>query len=64
MKRTLSLKCEALTPLTTDELVLLRAGEQQPALTLAPKECVDYLTQDSVIFCSNGCLTGPASCYC
>lgn len=64
MRRTLALKRESLTALTTDELTLLRAGDQQPAVTLPAKQCVDYLTQDSVIFCSNGCLTGPASCFC
>lgn len=64
MKRTLSLKREVLTPLTTDELTLLRAGHEAGALTLPPKACVTATTEDSVVFCSNGCLTGPGSCFC
>lgn len=62
MKRTLSLKREVLTPLTTDELAMLRGG-QLPA-TLDPAACLAATTEDSVIFCSNGCMTGPGSCFC
>ena len=70
MKRTLSLKREALTALTTDELAAFGgAGSQDPTppwitpKTLEPKECF-ATTQDSVLVCSGDCMTYGASCPC
>lgn len=73
MKRTLALKRESLTELSTDELALLRAagGETDPQptppqglpVTLAVKECL-ATTQDSMVVCSGDCITYRASCAC
>lgn len=63
MKRTLSLKREALIELTTEEMAAF-AGASPPdptppvflPHTLNPRECL-ATTQDSVIFCSGNCVT-------
>jgi hypothetical protein len=71
MKRTLSLKRESLTPLTTDELALLVAageGDPQPtppvfAPTTPLKGCAGT-TLDSMVVCSGNCMTHSPSCAC
>lgn len=62
MKRPLSLKREALTALTTDELAGLGAGGTLPA-TLVAKECLGT-TQDSRVVCSDGCTMYGSACHC
>ncbi len=71
MKRTLTLKRESLTVLTTEEMSFFGAGEGDPQptppiwapRTLVVKECL-ATTQDSMVVCSNSCMTGCASCAC
>lgn len=72
MKRTLSLRREALTELTTDELASFRgAGPTDPqptppwyvTHTLSPKDCL-ATTQDSAVVCSGDCMTRGTTCAC
>lgn len=71
MRRTLSLKRESLTALTTDELsMLVAAGEGDPqptppwyAPTSPVKDCL-ATTQNSMVVCSGDCMTRGTSCAC